>query len=380
VASKQPGLKEQDGMLFDQEVSTKDTLLMFTTLGNYLYIPVFEIEETKWKDLGSFINNIIPIEKNEFIIKILCISNFDEDQTLLLITETGQIKQTKLADFNVSRYTKPIRAMKVDDNDELTSVELGPKQNIIVFTKQANALRFSATDVPIYGTQASGIKSLTLIGDDKVVKAIYAKSSDDLVILTSLGNIKREKVSNIPLTKRLKNPIQLFAMKKRNPHHIRDVSRLSNEQIKENVSVLITAKQGSVSLKVEDIKSSAEYGKPFVDFNTFGKSLFITVEAPDHESSDEDIVEQGVAVQKAKPAKIDKPKPEPKPIAQTVIKETPIQVEVKPVVEKENGPTKTVNPSIQTETPTKPVEKESKSKKIQIKKLSLFDEEDDWKE
>lgn len=380
VASKQPGLKEQDGMLFDQEVSTKDTLLMFTTLGNYLYIPVFEIEETKWKDLGSFINNIIPIEKNEFIIKILCISNFDEDQTLLLITETGQIKQTKLADFNVSRYTKPIRAMKVDDNDELTSVELGPKQNIIVFTKQAYALRFSANDVPIYGTQASGIKSLPLIGDDKVVKAIYAKSSDDLVILTSLGNIKREKVSNIPLTKRLKNPIQLFAMKKRNPHFIRDVSRLSNEQIKENVSVLITAKQGSVSLKVEDIKSSAEYGKPFVDFNTFGKSLFITIEAALHESSDEDIVEKGVAVQKAKPVKVEKPKPEPKVIAQTVIKETPIEPVVKHTAETEPiEQSPAISPTIET-TPTKPVEKESKSKKIQIKKLSLFDEEDDWKE
>ena len=234
--------------------------------------------------------------------------------------------------------------------------------------------------MPIYGTQASGIKSLPLIGDDKVVKAIYAKSSDDLVILTSLGNIKREKVSNIPLTKRLKNPIQLFAMKKRNPHFIRDVSRLSNEQIKENVSVLITAKQGSVSLKVEDIKSSAEYGKPFVDFNTFGKSLFITIEAALHESSDEDIVEKGVAVQKAKPVKVEKPKPEPKVIAQTVIKESPIEPVVKHTAETEPiEQSPAISPTIEA-TPTKPVEKESKSKKIQIKKLSLFDEEDDWKE
>jgi topoisomerase-4 subunit A len=268
--------------------------------------------------------------------------------------------------------------MKVDENDELTSVELGPKQNIIVFTKQANALRFSSTDVPIYGTQASGIKSLPLIGDDKVVKAIYAKSSDDLVILTSLGNLKREKVSNIPLPKRLKNPIQLFAMKKRNPHYIRDVSRLSNEQIKENVSVLITAKLGSVQLKVEDIKSSAEYGKPFVDFNTFGKSLFITIENATLESSDEDIIEKGTAVQKAKPVKEPKVKAEPKTVAQTVVKEVAIKPET--LVTK----TETVVSSEPVVKPTeavqKPTDKEPKSKNIQIKKLSLFDEEDDWKE
>ena len=50
---------------------------MFTTQGNYLYMPVYELEETKWKDLGAFINNIIPIDKNEFIIKIMAISDFN---------------------------------------------------------------------------------------------------------------------------------------------------------------------------------------------------------------------------------------------------------------------------------------------------------------
>jgi topoisomerase-4 subunit A len=392
-ASKQPGLKDQDGMLFDQEVSTKDTLLMFTTQGNYLYMPVYELEETKWKDLGAFINNIIPIDKNEFIIKIMAISDFNIDTNLLLVTESGQIKQTNLKDFEVSRYSKPIRAMKVNEGDELTSVEFGTKNNIIVFTKCAKALRFRSSDVPVYGTHSSGIKSLKLDPKDKVVKAIYAKSNDDLVILTSLGNLRREKVSNVPLSKRLKNPIEVFSIKKRNPHFIRDVSRLSKEQIKENVEVLITAKLGSLRLQIEEIKSNAEYGKPYLDEKAFGKSLFITIDRASYEEDDIELIEAGEAVQieeKAVEVVAAKPKKERTSKAKTPTLETGILASIEPLEASETVQTEAVITPIQEaeavlEPTTKPVKKtkpketKDKEEKIHIKKLSLF-EDDDWKE
>ena len=364
TASKQPGLKDQDGMLFDQEVSTKDVLLMFTTLGNYIYLPVFELEEMKWKDLGAFINNIVPIEKNEFIIKIYAISNFNVDTNVLLTTEQGRIKQTKLMDFEVSRYSKTIRAMKIQENDELTSVDLYTKNNIIVFTKEGKALRFHQNDVPVYGTQSNGISSVKLDPTDKVVKAIYAKSSDDILILTSLGNIKRDKVDNIPMSKRLKATTELIKLRKRNPHFIRDVSRVSIEQFKENVDVLVTAKQGSLLLKIEDLKSNAEYGKPFLDTAVYGKSLFITLNPASAEADDEELIEKGSVV-------LTTPKKQP------VVK-TP---KPKKIVETKEEPAKTVEIST-------PVVSESKEtadlehtddKKIHIKKLSLF-EDDDWKE
>ncbi|MDY0209944.1 MAG: DNA topoisomerase IV subunit A [Acholeplasma sp.] len=363
IASRQPGLKEQDGMLFDQEVSTKDTLLMFTTLGNYIYLPVFELEEMKWKDLGAFINNIVPIEKNELIIRIFAISNFKVDTQLLLVTEQGRIKQTKLIDFEVSRYSKTIRAMKIQEGDELASVDFETKNNIIVFTKEGNALRFHQTDVPVYGTQSNGILSVKLNSTDKVVKAIYAKSSDDIVILTSLGNIKRDKVENLPISKRLRAMTEVIKLRKRNPHHIRDVSRISIEQYKENVDVLVTAKLGSVSLKAEDIKSSAEYGKPFVDSNTYGKSLFITINKASFEENDIEIIEKGETELVIKPKK-DKPKK---------IKEVLVEKTLE-------SPKETITVSNDKASEVNTLETSmTEDKKIHIKKLSLF-EDDDWKE
>lgn len=347
IASKQPGLKENDGMLFNQEVSTKDTLLMFTTKGNYIFMPVYELEETKWKDLGAYINNIIAIEKDEYIIKVFSVSDFEANQYFLLTTEQGLIKQVLLNDFLVTRYSKTIRAMKVAKDDELTSVELGPKSNVIVFTKRAQVLRFPASEVPIYGTQSGGIKSLKITSDDKVVKAIYVTSSDDFLVLTHLGNIRRERVANIPLNKRLRTPITLFSERKKNPHFIRDVARLTVQQEKENVMILISCKKGSIELPISELKASvAEYGRTYVHDEEYGKALFINIEKPNENVEEQDILDVGEMIQETT-------KKEPK--------------------EKKNVD------YVKKEQTVEETDEKIEEKKIHIKKLSLFDE-DDWKE
>ena len=76
VASKEVGLKENDAMLYEEELNTLDTLLLFTNLGQYIYLPVYKIEEQKWRDLGVYINNIVPTSKGEIIIRVLKVSDF----------------------------------------------------------------------------------------------------------------------------------------------------------------------------------------------------------------------------------------------------------------------------------------------------------------
>lgn len=349
AAANSPGLKEADGLLFDMEVSTHDTLLMFTTFGNYIYMPVYELEESRWKDLGTYINNIIPIEKDEYIIKIILVKDFSEDTNLLLATEGGKIKQTKLADFNVSRYSRTIRAMKLFKGDRLTSVEMGTKFNIICFSKRGQALRFRQSEIPIYGTQSSGINSMKLSDKDKLVKAIYAKSSDELLILSSKGNIKRDEVSNYPLNKRLRASVVVWEDRARNPHFIRDVAPLSLEQIDEDVNILITAKKGSETLKVSELKPSvALYGRPYLSDTKYGKSLFINLDKV-LESLDPDLIDEGKE-ELEKPVK--KVKKEPEIVESEII--TLERQEVKEITSK------------------------PKEEKIKITKLSLFD--DDWKD
>ena len=134
-STKTPGLKQGDQFLFEEEVSTLDTLLVFTNLGNYIFLPVFKLEEQRWGDLGIYINNIVPIQRDETIVSVLKISDFETTQQLLLATKNGMMKLAKLSDFLVQRYSRPIRAIRLNKGDELVSVDIDILSNIYSITK-----------------------------------------------------------------------------------------------------------------------------------------------------------------------------------------------------------------------------------------------------
>ncbi len=374
-ANPKPGLKELDGMLFEGDVSTHDTLLMFTTHGNYIYIPVFELEESRWRDLGAYVNNIVPIEKDEFIIKVIVVSDFNEDKNLLLATEKGKIKQTKLSDFNVSRYSRTIKAMNLAKGDRLTSIEMGPMFNIVLFTKRGQALRFRQSEVPVYGTQSGGVNALKLT-KDTLVKAIYAKSKDDLLVLSSKGNLKREKVENFPLNKRLRATVVLWSERKVNPHFIRDVVRFNKTHLDHNSEILITAKKGSYAFNIKDLKTSvAEYGRPTLSEKQYGKSLFINIEQV-FEDLDQDLIEEGKELLLEQNNNLKNKSEVTDNInlkEETVLnEEATISSKPSKVHQKEAA----LEPEEAKK--VKAVEPETDESKIKITKLSLFD--DDWKE
>ena len=102
------GLKEQDYVIGMYEVNTMDTILMFTDIGNYLFVPVYEIPDMKWKDLGKHISNIIKINPEENIIKSIAVTNFETENTITVFTSGGMIKRTPIKELKALRYTKPM--------------------------------------------------------------------------------------------------------------------------------------------------------------------------------------------------------------------------------------------------------------------------------
>ncbi|MDO9628670.1 MAG: DNA topoisomerase IV subunit A, partial [Acholeplasmataceae bacterium] len=152
-ASQTIGLKVDDSLIFHEELNTLDTLLIFTNLGNYIFLPVYKVDEQKWKDLGIYINNIVSIEKNERILKVISVSSFQGEETLLLGTAEGMMKQANLSDFEVSRYNKPIKCMKLSAKDELVSVDMFERKNILSISSKGYALRFKTEELPLYGLQ-----------------------------------------------------------------------------------------------------------------------------------------------------------------------------------------------------------------------------------
>ena len=248
-------IKPNDAVIFSDELSTLDTLLLFSDGGNYCSLPVYKIDECKAKDAGMFINNVITIVPKEKFISVIPVESFTTNKTLLLATESGVIKQTALSSFELKRWTKAVRCMKVGTNDKLVGVDIVTKpMEIIAATKMCEVIRYRALDVPMYGTQASGLKSLKLKPGDKVVSTFYANKDDDILLLTTRGFIKRMKIEELNLSSRGRSTSTVIKKIKSNPHILADAKKLSPNQYKENVNLNICYTNGNDTLKAFDFK------------------------------------------------------------------------------------------------------------------------------
>ena len=129
AATDETTLKPGDFVRNMFELNTRDYILSFTSLGNYLFIPVHTITECKWKDLGKHISNLIMIKENERIINSFI---FEKGTSLVLTSKEGMIKKVRMEEFEVSRCSKPMTAIKLKDNDELISVQKEGKKTLII--------------------------------------------------------------------------------------------------------------------------------------------------------------------------------------------------------------------------------------------------------
>ena len=196
--------------------STKDSLLLFTNLGNYLYVPIHIISETKWKDLGKHISNTIMIKEQEKIIASLVLK--DKNKNVTLFTKNGLTKQVALKDFEVTRYSKPMTAIKLKDNDELINADIS-KEEVIFVTNNGLSLRFNTNEIPVVGSKASGVKGINL-KDDYCIYASPINKEEYLNIYTNYKTIKRLKLSDITPISRAKKGNMLFKKAKTKDYKI----------------------------------------------------------------------------------------------------------------------------------------------------------------
>ena len=201
-ASSEPTtLKPGDFIRGIYSTTTLDTLLMFTNLGHYLYVPIHEIVETKWKELGKHISNLIQISADEKIISAMILDN--KKTNVIMATKNGITKRTNLEDLIVSRYTKAINAMKLKDGDELVSVTEDNGRAIFI-TKTGRYINIDSNEIPVVGAKASGVKGIN-VKDDEVITCLSPLPYDEYIsIFTNQCTAKRIKLSDLETMTRAK--------------------------------------------------------------------------------------------------------------------------------------------------------------------------------
>ncbi len=215
-STEETTLKPGDYVTNKFMASTRDSLLLFTNLGNYLYVPIHILPEVKYKDLGKHISNTIMIKEQERIVASLILK--DKSKTLTLFTKKGLTKQVLLKDFEVTRYSKPMMAIKLKDDDELINADTSSDEVLFV-TNNGLYLRFNTNEIPVVGTKASGVKGINL-KDDYVIYASPIKGEEYLNIYTNYKTIKRVKVNELVSISRAKKGNMLFKKAKTKDYKI----------------------------------------------------------------------------------------------------------------------------------------------------------------
>lgn len=211
-------VKDGDYLIGLYEINTLNTILLFTDLGNYIYLPVYEIPELKWKELGKHISNIVKLNSDENIIASMPVYEFN-NTLITLFSKDGFVKRTSLNEFKVNRYSKPMCCMNLKNHDKLVSVSNVDGNNTFVTTKNGYALRYNTSEVSTVGIKASGVKSINL-KNDEVRSGLVFNSADYITVITENGTGKRIKLNEFELSTRARKGILLVRDVKTNPYKI----------------------------------------------------------------------------------------------------------------------------------------------------------------
>ncbi len=252
-------LKDGDYPIGIYNMNTMDTLLIFTNKGNYLYVPVYELPDLKWKDLGKHISNIIKVSSEDNCLSCIPVTNFDKDIYITIFSRDGMVKRTKLIDFKVTRYNKPVNCMKLKGNDEIVSVTSKVGSEVFITTHLGYGLRYNLDEIPVIGLKGSGVKSIKLV-NDSVVSGNIINGEDYLSLITSKGTGKRVKLTEFEKTSRARKGVLVIRDVKTNPYYIINSFIVST---KHNIG--LKSKEKIEYIKVTDL--------PIVDRYSTGSSI-----------------------------------------------------------------------------------------------------------
>ncbi len=257
VSDSLPGLKDGDVIRGICKCFTTDTLLLFTSMGNFLSIPIFKLFDNKWKEEGKHINEIGSLSNAEKIIGGVIITTFKEGANIVLVSKMGQIKRTAVEEFETQRIARTSKCFNLSGNDELVSVAISKgDSDILVINSLGQASLFNESEVNAVSLKAGGVKSMTGITLTNPVIQILTfdpKEVCKLGIITAEQGGRLVDYSSITRTSRLGQKIALYKSFKYEPHNCLAVYKFPRKADKMHVNVLLANKIRAIA-KLEETK------------------------------------------------------------------------------------------------------------------------------
>jgi DNA gyrase subunit A len=211
-------LEGSDDLVQDMFVARNhDELLFFTNLGRVYSMQVFEVPEAGRVARGRAVVNLLPLQADERVVKLLCTRDM-ENKFIVMLTKNGIIKRTDAMSFAKIRSTG-IRAitLREEEKDELIFCDLSSgSDTIVIATARGQGIRFKEEEVRSMGRQASGVMGIRLRKGDVVVGMEVIADGQDILFATENGYGKKVSVADFRIAHRGGVGVRTIPTDKRN--------------------------------------------------------------------------------------------------------------------------------------------------------------------
>lgn len=188
--------KENDFIEHMFIANTHDSILCFSSHGRVYLIKVYTVPQGGRSSRGKPIVNLVHLEEGEKINAILPVKTFDNNHFVFMATSLGTVKKTPLSEFSRPR-TNGIIAIGLNEDDYLIGVALtNGKYDVMLFSDNGKAMRFSENDVRPMGRIARGVRGMKLPPGNKVISLLVAENETQTVLtVTENGYGKRTPIN-----------------------------------------------------------------------------------------------------------------------------------------------------------------------------------------
>lgn len=242
--------KEEDFAEHMFVASTHQYILFFTQRGKCYWLKVHEVPQGGKLAKGKPIVNMIGIDKDDKVAAFVQVRSFDDNAFVVMTTKTGQIKKTELSAFSNPRRDGII-AMTIPDDDQVVEVGLTDGScDIVLATRQGQAIRFPEDKVRPMGRTAYGVRGITLENNDYVIGMVVIKREGTLLTVTEHGYGKRSAIADYRVTNRGGKGVINIKTSDRNGLVV------AVKEVVDNDELLLITQQGIVNrISVEQIRS-----------------------------------------------------------------------------------------------------------------------------
>lgn len=205
------GMKEGDRYVFNSPVSTLDSLLFFTSKGRFGQIPVYQLEEKKWKDLGSHYSALFKPEAGEQIVQVFAERDPVQHTDLVMLTRLGQARRLHREDLPSGSRRSLSTLMSLTGEDALLSVLPSGQEedDLLLITRSGFGFKMHANDIPLSKGRSKGVIALSLQAEDELLSVLNA-DQDYLVLENNEGQFKKIPLASIETLNRRARGSRLF--------------------------------------------------------------------------------------------------------------------------------------------------------------------------